>query len=70
MMEVRVPVLIVGGGPAGLIAALQLAKHGVNCMIAERNLDTTPYPKMTLHNCRTMELMKRLGLDEGLRTVG
>lgn len=33
--ELRVPVLIVGGGPAGLSAAIQLAKQGVRSLIVD-----------------------------------
>ncbi|KIW28126.1 uncharacterized protein PV07_07808 [Cladophialophora immunda] len=63
------PVLVVGAGPAGLIAALQLAENGVPCMLVERNLDTTRWPKMDITNCRSMELFKRLQIDQGLREV-
>jgi 2-polyprenyl-6-methoxyphenol hydroxylase-like FAD-dependent oxidoreductase len=63
-------VLVVGAGPAGLIAALQLSKNGTRCMLIERNLDTTRWPKMDITNCRSMELLKRLGVDGGLREVG
>ncbi|MEO7404986.1 MAG: FAD-dependent monooxygenase [Burkholderiales bacterium] len=64
------PILIVGAGPVGLVLAKELAHHGVRSMIVERNLDTTRWPKMDITNCRSMELLRRLGLDEGLRTVG
>ncbi|KAL7785502.1 FAD binding domain-containing protein [Trichoderma ceciliae] len=64
------PVLIVGGGPTGLILSLQLARYGVNCMLVERNLDTTKWPKMDITNCRSMELFKRLGISQGLREIG
>lgn len=64
------PVLVVGAGPAGLIAALQLACNGTRCMLIERNLDTTSWPKMDITNCRSMELLKRLGIDQGLRDIG
>jgi FAD-dependent monooxygenase len=63
-------VLIVGAGPAGLIAALSLAKHGIACTLMERNPETTPYPKMNITNCRTMEIFRRLGIDEKLRQIG
>lgn len=59
-----------GGGPAGLIAALQLAHHGVSCMLVERNLDTTKWPKMDVTNCRSMELFNRLGISDGMREQG
>lgn len=62
--------LVVGAGPAGLTAALQLANNGVSCMLVERNLSTTKWPKMDITNCRSMELLKRLGIDAGLREVG
>ncbi|KAL7931347.1 hypothetical protein V8C35DRAFT_323774 [Trichoderma chlorosporum] len=64
------PVLVVGGGPAGLILSLQLARYGVHCMLVERNLDTTKWPKMDMTNCRSMELFNRLGISEGLRQIG
>lgn len=53
-----------------MIAALQLSKNGVPCLLVERNLDTTKWPKMDITNCRSMELLKRLGVDQGLREVG
>jgi 2-polyprenyl-6-methoxyphenol hydroxylase-like FAD-dependent oxidoreductase len=69
-IEHHTKVLVVGAGPAGLIAAWQLSRHGVQCMLAERNLDTTKWPKMDITNCRSMELLRRLDLAEGLRKVG
>jgi NADPH-dependent 2,4-dienoyl-CoA reductase/sulfur reductase-like enzyme/ferredoxin len=33
--EIRVPVLIIGGGPAGLSAAIELGKHGVEALIID-----------------------------------
>ena len=39
-------------------------------MLTERNLNTTKWPKMDITNCRSMELLKRLGVADGLRAVG
>jgi 2-polyprenyl-6-methoxyphenol hydroxylase-like FAD-dependent oxidoreductase len=70
MVKHKTPVLVVGAGPAGLIAALQLSVNKVPCILVERNLDTTKWPKMDITNCRSMEILKRLGVDQGLRDVG
>lgn len=64
------PVLIAGGGPTGLTLAYVLARHGVNCVLAERNPTTTRFPKMDITNGASMELLRRLGVDEQLREVG
>ncbi|CEL04853.1 hypothetical protein ASPCAL05977 [Aspergillus calidoustus] len=64
------PVLIVGAGPSGLIAALQLATNNVPCLLVERNETTTKWPKMDVTNCRSMEIFRRLGIAEGIRDVG
>jgi FAD-dependent monooxygenase len=64
------PVLIVGAGPVGLLLAKELSHHGIASTLVERNLDTTRWPKMDITNCRSMELMRRLGLDAELRRIG
>lgn len=64
------PVLIAGGGPTGLVLAAQLAHHGVRSVLAERNPETTRFPKMDITNGASMELLRRLGVDEELRAVG
>ncbi|KAH7037082.1 FAD binding domain-containing protein [Microdochium trichocladiopsis] len=70
METVETPVLVVGSGPAGLLLAFQLARYGVRCMLVERNLDTTKWPKMDITNCRSMELFNRLGISEAFREQG
>lgn len=64
-----VPVLIAGGGPVGMTLALALARLGVQAMLVERNPNTTQHPKMDITNSRSMELFRRLGLAEQLRSV-
>jgi hypothetical protein len=63
----RTPVLIVGGGPVGLLTAYQLARHEIPCIVAERNLETTRWPKMDLTNCRAMEILRMCGLADEYR---
>ena len=49
------PVVIIGGGPVGMITAFELSRLGVGCHLTERTLETTKWPKMDLTNCRSME---------------
>lgn len=63
------PILIAGGGPVGMTLALVLARLGIRCILAERNLETTQHPKMDITNVRSMELFRRYGLSEALRAV-
>lgn len=63
-------VVIAGGGPVGLILARILSHSGVKSVLFERNETTTSWPKMDLTNARSMELFKRLGIADGLRTQG
>ena len=64
------PVLIAGGGPTGLVLASVLAANGVNCLLAERNPSTTRFPKMDITTGPSMELLRRLSVDQELRRVG
>ncbi len=57
----RVPILIVGGGPVGLAAALELARHGVRSLLLERHNSTTWHPKARNLNTRTMEIARGWG---------
>ncbi|KAH7085896.1 FAD-binding domain-containing protein [Paraphoma chrysanthemicola] len=63
-------VLILGGEPVGLVLAVALARYGVRSIVLERNLSTTKWPKMDLTNSRSMELLRRIGLTEGIRKLG
>jgi len=64
------PVLIAGGGPTGLVLASVLAGEGIKSVLAERNTHTTQFPKMDITNGVSMELLRRIGVEEELRQVG
>jgi 2-polyprenyl-6-methoxyphenol hydroxylase-like FAD-dependent oxidoreductase len=61
------PVLIVGGGLAGLSASLFLSYHGVGSILAERHEGTSPQPKARRINLRTMELFRQIGAEDAVK---
>lgn len=69
-MNTQTKVLIVGGGPVGMITALELARYGIASTVVERNTTTTRHPKMDLTNARSMEILKRLGILDDIREAG
>ncbi|KAF3071517.1 Tetracenomycin polyketide synthesis hydroxylase TcmG [Trichoderma lentiforme] len=62
-------VLVVGGGPVGLLLVKTLAHHGVKSVLLERHYTTTTWPKMDLTNSRSMEIFRSLGMAEELRKL-
>jgi 2-polyprenyl-6-methoxyphenol hydroxylase-like FAD-dependent oxidoreductase len=63
----EVPVLVAGGGPVGLVTALELQSRGIQTLVIERNPGTTQHPKMDVTNSRSMEHFRRLGVAERIR---
>ncbi len=60
-------VVVVGAGPAGLTAAISLARHGVSVLVVEKHRGTSPFPKATGVSTRTMELLRTWGIDQQVR---
>ena len=63
-----VPVLIVGAGPAGLAAAITLARYGVRCRIVDRRPGVWPVPRATVVSTRVMELARAWGVVDAIRS--
>jgi putative polyketide hydroxylase len=62
-----VPVVISGAGPAGLTAAIVLARYGVSSLLVEQRGDLSTLPRATGVSTRTMELLRSWGLDGQVR---
>jgi 2-polyprenyl-6-methoxyphenol hydroxylase-like FAD-dependent oxidoreductase len=66
----RIPVLIVGAGPAGLVTGIGLARHGVRSVLIERHPSTSIFPRATGVSTRSMEIFRGWGIDEAVRRGG
>src|ERR1700727_2107330 len=65
-----IPVVIAGGGPAGLAAAAELALHGIECVVVEpRSQVSHRRPRAKTTSVRTMEHLRRWGLAGQLRAA-
>ena len=52
------PVVIVGGGPAGLVASALLSKYKVKHALIERRAEPTMHPQAHFINLRSMEIFQ------------
>jgi 2-polyprenyl-6-methoxyphenol hydroxylase-like FAD-dependent oxidoreductase len=64
------PVIIAGAGPAGLAAAISLARLGVETMLVERRAELSSLPRATVVSLRSMELMRSWGLEGAIGAGG
>ena len=63
-------VAIVGGGPIGLALALHLDMYGVRSTVFNTEPETRWHPKGNIHNARTMELFRKVGIADRIRALG
>jgi len=64
-----IPVLIVGGGPAGLTASVLLSHHGVDSLLVERHTGSSPFPRARGIHARAVEILRVAGIEADLRRV-
>jgi putative polyketide hydroxylase len=69
MSVVRVPVLIVGAGVAGLATSALLAKDRVSSLLVEKRGEIFIYPKARNLSFRSLEILRGLGLDDQVHAV-
>ena len=70
MTDVEVPVLIVGGGGAGLTASMLLAKLGVETLLVSALPTTSILPKAHVLNQRAMEVLDDVGVAKEIYARG
>ena len=65
-----IPVLIVGAGPTGLTAALELSRLGIAVRIVDRAETPSPESRALAVQARTMELLRVRGVGETMLASG
>jgi 2,4-dichlorophenol 6-monooxygenase len=68
---VNTTVLIVGGGPVGLLSGLFLDKLGIDFLIVERNKSLHQAPQAHVISSRSLEICRAVGINDGsVRMLG
>ena len=68
--ELDAEVLIAGGGPCGLVLAIELGRRGIRTALFNDKAGTTPHPAAGASQARTMEHYRRLGFVKRVRAAG
>ena len=66
----HVPVIIVGGGPTGLAAALDLDRHGIAAVVLEKHDSVSDGSRAICWAKRSLEILDRLGSAEEMLRKG
>ncbi|WP_329374991.1 FAD-dependent monooxygenase [Streptomyces sp. NBC_01483] len=67
---IQAHVVIVGGGPVGMLLACELARHGVHTVVVEPETAVSRWPKATTLHARTVQCLVRRGHLAGLASAG
>ena len=70
MVPAQTEVVIIGGGPCGLMAANELGRRGVRVLLVDDKPGTAFNPQANATQARTMEHYRRLGFADEVRQQG
>lgn len=66
-LPARTRVLVIGGGPVGLVVSALLSRRGVANLVVERSRETTRAPAAHVLRRRPMEILAELGVADAVR---
>jgi len=67
---VRHPVIVVGAGPVGLVAAIDLAQHGIPALVLDDDCTVSVGSRAICYAKRSLEILDRLGCGDGVVQKG
>src|SRR5271168_5166770 len=70
MQHETTQVLIVGGGPCGLMLANELGRRGIAAIVIDQKTSTAFSPQANATQARSMEHFRRLGFADEIRAMG
>ncbi|MGV3654690.1 MAG: FAD-dependent oxidoreductase [Noviherbaspirillum sp.] len=70
MLPNKTSVLIAGGGPCGLMLAIELGRRGIDAVLVDEKPGTAFNPQANATQARTMEHFRRLGFADEVRSLG
>jgi 2,4-dichlorophenol 6-monooxygenase len=70
LSDITVPVLIVGGGSAGLTSSILLSSYGIDSLLVSRYPGTSHLPKAHVLQQKTMEIYREVGVTEPIYARG
>src|SRR5512135_2311598 len=65
----QVPVVIIGAGLTGTIAANMLGQRGVTCLVVERHRDIYPLPRTVHFDDEVFRILQSVGLADEVRAI-
>jgi len=66
----HVDVVVVGGGPFGLMLSIELGRRGIGAVLLDEKSSTARNPQANATQARTMEYFRRLGFADEVRAMG